>query len=364
MSTNSPRSCANARSQIEQLIAVCRSKGTSSCLDSFRNQQPLQGPPWARGAYGGQLVAQALLAAYETVPALFAANSIHCHFLRPADVKLSIEYRVCRLYDGRGLTTRTIHAIQNQGIIMSATVSFIRNGTKDQCQVLRHSAPIPRDESPPGDHPEAVTQSVAGQAGQGGPCDCVRSVLETKGPPNERKLRQWVRARGRIQEIPLDAPRSIGVDNLTITGVRHDNHHVHVAALAYMTDNYFIGTSFRVHNASRFSQRMGSSAPSSLPADQEAWRALAEEEDRENEGVPNNNMHVGMAASLDHTIFFHRPHDFRADEWLLSEMESPWADDERGLVVGRIWNREGKLVATCIQEGVIRMSKHDSGSRL
>jgi len=59
---------------------------------------------------------------------------------------------------------------------------------------------------------------------------------------------------------------------------------------------------------------------------------------------------IGMMVSLDHTIYFHNPRDFRADEWMLEEMETPWSGDHRGLVMQRIWSSEGKLVATCIQE--------------
>ena len=59
---------------------------------------------------------------------------------------------------------------------------------------------------------------------------------------------------------------------------------------------------------------------------------------------------VGMMVSLDHTIYFHRPREIRADEWLCTEMESPWAGEGRGLVFQRIWNRQGKLVASCVQE--------------
>jgi acyl-CoA thioesterase 8 len=59
---------------------------------------------------------------------------------------------------------------------------------------------------------------------------------------------------------------------------------------------------------------------------------------------------VSMMVSLDHTIYFHDPQGFRADEWLFTEMESPWAGDGRGLVTQRMFTREGKLIATCIQE--------------
>ncbi|KAH9844971.1 Acyl-CoA thioesterase [Teratosphaeria destructans] len=70
---------------------------------------------------------------------------------------------------------------------------------------------------------------------------------------------------------------------------------------------------------------------------------------------------VGMMVSLDHTIYFHRPLDFRADDWIFTECESPWAGDGRGLVHQRMYTREGVLIATCIQEGLVRL-KQDTPS--
>ena len=70
---------------------------------------------------------------------------------------------------------------------------------------------------------------------------------------------------------------------------------------------------------------------------------------------------IGMMVSLDHTIYFHRPREIRADEWLFSEMESPWAGDGRGLVLQRIWNRKGVLVASCVQEGLVRLKQGKDG---
>jgi len=68
-----------------------------------------------------------------------------------------------------------------------------------------------------------------------------------------------------------------------------------------------------------------------------------------------------MMVSLDHTIYFHRPREVKADEWLFAEMESPWAGDGRGLVFQKIWNREGKLIATCVQEGLVRLVQDREG---
>ena len=127
--------------------------------------------------------------------------------------------------------------------------------------------------------------------------------------------------------------------------------------MAYMSDSWFIGTVSRVHKMYRFSQHAESSHPH--------LKRIALEEQAENTRsatVPSKyklesntkptppDAKIGMMVSLDHIIYFHRPRDIRADEWMFSEMESPWSGDGRGLVFQRIWNREGKLVASCVQE--------------
>ena len=68
---------------------------------------------------------------------------------------------------------------------------------------------------------------------------------------------------------------------------------------------------------------------------------------------------IGMMVSLDHTIYFHDPRNFREDDWLFTEMETPWAGDGRGLVYQKIWTKEGKLIATCVQEGVVRLRQDE-----
>ena len=131
-------------------------------------------------------------------------------------------------------------------------------------------------------------------------------------------------------------------------------------ALAYMSDSYFIGTVSRVHNLWRFANpKPTTTTPqvdqATLAAAAKVHRDLAASEAKEN--PPDETRRIGMMVSLDHTIYFHRPRDIKADEWLLSEMDSPWAGDGRGLVFQKIWNKKGQLVATCVQEGVVRLEK-------
>lgn len=145
-----------------------------------------------------------------------------------------------------------------------------------------------------------------------------------------KKTRQWIKARGKI------SPQG--------------GHQAHLSALAYMSDSYFIGTVSRVHNLWRFAapQRGPSKGVS---VDTKHLKEIAELEERENSHMAGENRRqIGMMVSLDHTIFFHSPKDFRADEWMYTEMQSPWAGDGRGLVFQKIWSREGKLVASCVQE--------------
>ncbi len=117
-----------------------------------------------------------------------------------------------------------------------------------------------------------------------------------------------------------------------------------------MSDSYFIGTVSRIHNLWRFAR------PSLPPNPKSPLSRIAAMEAAEiKEGVRGIvegrlESSVGMMVSLDHTIYFHRPREIKVDEWLCAEMESPWAGEGRGLVLQKIWNRQGKLVASCVQE--------------
>jgi acyl-CoA thioesterase 8 len=117
-----------------------------------------------------------------------------------------------------------------------------------------------------------------------------------------------------------------------------------------MSDSYFIGTVSRIHNLWRFAR------PNLPPNPKSPLSRIAAMEATEiKEGVRGIvegrlESSVGMMVSLDHTIYFHRPREIKADEWLCAEMESPWAGEGRGLVLQKIWNRQGKLVASCVQE--------------
>jgi len=188
--------------------------------------------------------------------------------------------------------------------------------------------------------------------------------------PHEKLTRQWMRCRGTISD--------------------GGGHGAHLSALAYMTDSYLLGTIGRVQDLWR-SSRM----PKTV---QELTRADQERREREKMGpnpeiqadklsqlpldpedpeylrklakkwrAPRNMLNkpeIGMMVSLDHTIYFHNPRSFRADQWIFTEAQSPWADDGRGLVIQHMFTKDGILIATCIQEGLVRLKQEEVESKL
>lgn len=123
-----------------------------------------------------------------------------------------------------------------------------------------------------------------------------------------------------------------------------------------MTDSFLLGTVYRAHSVPRFSSPTALWRLAGLKAhpdpDREAlhyFQSLADMEASELRECRADS-EVSMMVSLSHSIYFHRPRDVCADEWMLSEMETPWAGDGRGLVNSRWWSRDGVLIATCVQE--------------
>ena len=116
-----------------------------------------------------------------------------------------------------------------------------------------------------------------------------------------------------------------------------------------MSDSYFIGTITRIHQLWRFPFR-----PEEIPQmpdeTQERVRLMHEWEGLGSTDDMKERPEVSMMVSLDHTIYFHEPKRVVADEWMLNEMESPWAGDGRGVVTQRIFSKDGTLLATCVQE--------------
>ncbi|WP_298432284.1 acyl-CoA thioesterase II [Geobacter sp.] len=251
--------------------------------------------------FGGQVLGQALVAAGRTVAGR-RAHSLHAYFLRPGDMTAPIVYDVDRIRDGRSFSTRRIVAIQHGEPIFTMAASFqIDEGG------LEHQTPMPDVPGPEG------LPSLVDLRRKMAELDPERFGFGQKGlrelpieirpvePANPYKLgRQppaqkiWFRAVGRIPDDPG----------------------LHQAVLAYASDFGLLRTASLTHEIS-FRQK---------------------------------NVH---AASIDHAMWFHR--DFRADQWLLYVTESPSASGSRGFALGNIFSRDGTLVASVAQEGLMRV---------
>jgi acyl-CoA thioesterase II len=302
----------------------------------FTNTRPLWHPPGARGIYGGAVIAQCLAAAQLTVPSNFTVHSMHCYFVLAGDSEIPVMYYVEHIREGKSFATRTVQAKQRGKAIFTTTMSFVRENSGGTKKVA-HAVPLPKDIK----RPEGGEEVVAG----GSPFVSRRiEILNSDSKhPHEKRTRQWIKALGRISDV--------------------GGHQAHLSALAYMSDSYFIGTVSRIHDLWRFGsptnvQSSKHGEKGDIDADmklremylkkvKEAQEAEGLEPDLDNKkGRPE----VGMMVSLDHSIYFHEPRKFRADEWMFTEMSSPWSGEGRGVVTQHMFAADGTLVATCFQE--------------
>jgi len=332
----------------------------------FTNTRPLWHPPGARGIYGGAVIAQCLAAAQRTVPENFYVHSMHCYFVLNGNAEIPIIYHVENVREGRSFATRTVQARQRGAPIFTTTLSFTREGSGGR-ETVGHAAGMPEGVVAPGEGREedGIDRGVLS------PFLSVRAgiVNEGDGRAEVKRTRQWIKARGRISE--------------------GGGHQAHLSALAYMSDSYFIGTVARVHRLWRYNtnekeveggrkegggpggpggvlEKMGVTVEKLVKLkgmdeaelkkmdgmDEDVIDQLrnVEIEDGKIVGFTNSRPEIGMMVSLDHTIYFHNPKAFRADEWMFTECESPWAGDGRGLVLQKMYSKDGTLVASCVQE--------------
>lgn len=337
-------------------------------LPSADRKRELWHPPGARGVYGGAVIAQCLAAAQLTVPppspgnnnAIFLIHSMHCYFVLAGDASIPILYHVERVREGRSFLTRTVQARQRGKCIFTTTASFMREGSGGATTV-DHGWDMPEgtreglermlqeDGATEGDK-----EGVANGVEETGPFISKRLGIQTRellhlqlhnriclgiskqcllknlpefSPyPHQRRPQAWVKCRGSISPS--------------------GGQHAHLSALAYMSDSWFIGTVARTHGLIRYDHHLYNKTfpPSNDPPAQ----IEAREKSLNTFKTPKRS--VGMMVSLDHTIYFHRPREVKADEWMCTEMETPWSGEGRGLVMQRIWSKKGRLVATCVQE--------------
>ncbi|KAF7556749.1 hypothetical protein G7046_g6227 [Stylonectria norvegica] len=321
------------KSPIENVLEVTELKVLGP--DIFTNTRQPWHPPGARGIYGGAVIAQCLAAGQKTVPDDFLAHSCHCYFLLAGSGDIPILFHVERVRDGRSFATRTVQARQKGRCIFTTTISFVREGSGGVKQV-RHAASRPEGVVAPPDAWDDEPEWARGGPFQSHRIEVLRA-RDASAEPYERKCRQWLRARGTISAA--------------------GGHQAHLNALAYMSDSFFIGTVSRIHGLWRFP----------FPPEDVATMPAATQQQvagmSEFEGMGTSledwkgRERLGMLVSLDHSIYFHEPRAVQADEWMFTEMESPWAGDGRGVVMQRIYGKDGVLLASCIQEGVVRLQQ-------
>ncbi|KAJ6780922.1 hypothetical protein PWT90_06830 [Aphanocladium album] len=331
--------------------------------DVFVNKTPLYKPLWGRGAFGGAVLAQALSAAQATVPAGFVADTMHCHFFIAVKSDEPFYSHVERLRDGKSIATRSVRCLQSGKCTFSAILNFGRVAGRGP-RMLQH-----QPESP---IPEARVASIReGELSATSQVDaeCPFESIRVRGKREDGLERHEHQRIVQMTKAKFSSAQDAGEERDVA---------LHQAALAYMTDNFFLGTVPRVHKAHRFgNQRLVKNVLGKLDEGQhqavtERFKILAEEERADaasrthvSEGTDTKTMpsHIEMMVSLDHTIYFHNQELVKADDWLVMEMETPWAGQDRGLVLERIWTADGTLVATCIQEGLFRLTQ-DKASHL
>jgi acyl-CoA thioesterase II len=259
----------------------------------YRGRQP---DTSLQRVFGGQVLGQALASASRTVPEERGAHSLHAYFLRPGDPAVPIIYDVEHLREGRSFSVRRVAARQHGRPIFFLSASF----------QVTEPGPDHQDSAPPLSDPDS--HPSLGEHLRSRPLTFGFDVDEEWAALDVRHVG------ASYPESDLRDPRHPALAQvwLRTAGPLPDDPSLHKSVLAYMSDLTLLSASL----------------------------------------VPHPGQTV--RASLDHAMWFHRP--FRADEWLLYDQVSPSASGARGLSIGRIFDRHGVLVATAVQEGLVRPS--------
>lgn len=260
------------------------------------------GPPQigAGRVFGGQVIAQTLMAATRTVEGRLP-HSLHAYFILGGETDKPITYDVERLRDGNSFSTRRVTAGQNGEVIYSTIVSF--QVPEDG---FTHQMPMP-DVAPPEslDDYDALRTKFAGKL----PASLLRFIERDR--PVELRYTNFDRFLGRANDAPLDVW-------FRFTARLPDDPLIHRFALAYASDMAFIDAAMAPHGTNIFDPKI-------------------------------------IAASLDHALWFHR--DGRLDDWVLFHQDSPNMGGGRGLARGLIFARDGRLLASVAQEGMLRQRR-------
>jgi acyl-CoA thioesterase-2 len=258
--------------------------------------------------FGGQVLSQALVAARRTVDGPREAHSLHGYFILPGDLAAPIVYFVDRLRDGASFSTRQVTAIQHGRAIFNLSASFQVAETGFEHQASMPNVPPPEDLANELElirgSADRIPESMRQVLTQDRPIDFRPvSPIDPFQPEKRAPVRYlWLRAIDRLPDDPM----------------------IHQAVLAYASDYGLLGTALLPHGVSPRSPTL-------------------------------------QLATLDHAFWAHRP--FRADEWLLYSMDSPVAAGARGFTRGSFYTRDGQLVASVAQEGLMRPRDSGRGMR-
>lgn len=259
--------------------------------------------------FGGQVIAQALQAAQASVPETKSAHSLHAYFLRGGREGVPIEYRIERDFDGRSFSNRRVVASQENGDGTATPILNLTASFQTPEEGLEHlDSPMPEVEDPDSLKPDMeVRRAMIDMMGDK-VTDDQRAIALRPRPiemrtadklhwmnsePKDPRAHSWFKAASALPDDPA----------------------LHRAIIAYASDYTLLGTSALPHGLSWMRGEL-------------------------------------VGASLDHTLWFHQ--DARADDWLLYATDSPWSGAGRGFNRGRIFNREGVLIASAAQEGMVR----------
>ena len=255
---------------------------------------------WGSGVrlYGGQVLSQAMSAAQQTVREPFVLHSMHAYFMRPGDPGRPVIYDVDLIREGRSFVTRRVVARQHGAAIFSCQLSYQKPEPG-----FEHQRPMP---------------AAAGPEGLPGDHELFASAPFDNTMPESRLPQDWPIDYRQADPVDLVRPGRHAPESLiwfrSMDPVEGDLA-LHQQLLAFASDHNILITALRPHGVTLATPGM-------------------------------------QIATIDHAIWFHRP--FRIDEWLLYEVYSPSASNSRGLSLGRIYTRDGVLVASVSQEGLIR----------
>jgi acyl-CoA thioesterase-2 len=265
-----------------------------------------RGKSWDLGfpaLYGGQVLGQSVIAAYRSLPDDRRIHSFHSYFLLPGDASKSVVYEVENVRDGRSFSARRVKAIQNGRIIFYMTASFqkVEEGLTHQFSEMPDVAmpeTLKNDVSYYADHEDKLSSRMKEALPFHRPIH-IRTINGSdsfNAQKRDPKRQLWLKGRDTISsDIALNQ-----------------------ASLAYASDYHFLSTAVQAH------------------------------------GIALQDRSLRMA-TIDHAMWFH--HTFQFDDWLLYEMESPFSGNGRAMVQGKIYNKEGLLVASSVQEGLLRQVK-------